>query len=81
MFDSLTTVVVPWPTCMRNAHIRTSVARCEASCACVVLVNIRKGLGDDREMGKGRTEMNEVSVYMDACVRVLGEKGEWRVGY
>ena len=29
--------------------------------------------GDDREMGKGRTRMNEVSVYMDACVRVWGK--------
>ena len=24
-------------------------------------------------MGKGRTEMNEVSVYMDVCVRVWGK--------
>ena len=30
--------------------------------------------GGDREMGKRRTGMNEVSVYMDACVRVW-EKG------
>ena len=29
--------------------------------------------GGDREMGKGRTGMNEVSVYMDACVRVWGK--------
>ena len=28
----------PWPTCMRNAYIRTGTARHEASCACVVLV-------------------------------------------
>ena len=29
-------------------------------------------------MGKGRTGMNEISVYMDVCVRVWGkrEKGE-----
>ena len=35
--------------------------------------------GDDREMGKGRTGMNEVSVYMDACVRVWGKgrRGSW----
>ena len=25
-------------------------------------------------MGKGRTRMNEVSVYMDVCVRVWGER-------
>ena len=31
-------------------------------------------------MGKGRTGMNEVSVYMDACVRVWGN-GEGGVGY
>ena len=29
--------------------------------------------GGDREMGKRRTGMNEVSVYMDACVRVWGK--------
>ena len=29
--------------------------------------------GGDREMGKGRTGMNEVSVYMDACIRVWGK--------
>ena len=29
--------------------------------------------GGDREMGKGGTGMNEVSVYMDACVRVWGK--------
>ena len=34
----------------------------------------------DREMGKRRTGMNEVSVYMDACVGCRG-KGERRVGY
>ena len=34
--------------------------------------------GGDREMGKWRTGMNEVPDYMDACVRVWGEreKGE-----
>ena len=34
--------------------------------------------GGDREMGKGRIGMNEVSVYMNACVRVWKEreKGE-----
>ena len=31
-------------------------------------------------MGKGRTGMNEVSVYMDACIRVWG-KGEGRVNW
>ena len=34
----------------------------------------------DREMGKRRTGMNKVSVYMDACVRGWG-KGGRRVGY
>ena len=29
--------------------------------------------GDDREMGKRRTGMNEVSVYMEAWVRVWGK--------
>ena len=36
--------------------------------------------GGNREMGKGRTGMNEISVYMDACVRVWG-KGGMEVGY
>ena len=31
-------------------------------------------------MGKGRTGMNEVSVYMEACVKVWG-KGGRGVGY
>ena len=31
--------------------------------------------GGDREMGKGRTGMNEVSVYMDACVGCRGKGG------
>ena len=37
----------------------------------------------DREMGKGRTRMNEVSVYMDACVRVWGKgrRGSWLVNF
>jgi len=37
--------------------------------------------GGDREMGKGRTGMNEVSVYMDVCVRVWGERENGGVGY
>ena len=36
--------------------------------------------GGDREIGKERTGMNEVSVYMDACVRVW-EKGGRGVCY
>ena len=31
--------------------------------------------GGDRETGKRRTGTNEVSVYMDACVRVWGKGG------
>ena len=32
-------------------------------------------------MGKGRTGMNKVSVYMDACIRVWGERENGGVGY
>ena len=34
-------------------------------------------------MGKGRTEINEVSVYMDACVRVWGKgrRGSWLLNF
>ena len=32
-------------------------------------------------MGKGRTGMNEVSVYMDACVRVSEGRENGGVGY
>ena len=32
-------------------------------------------------MEKGRTGMNEVSVYMDACVRVWKERENGGVGY
>ena len=34
-------------------------------------------------MGKGRTGMNEVSVYMDACVgcRGIGERGSWLLNF
>ena len=52
--------------------------------------NIRKGWegregGEravgDKEMGKRRTGMNEVSVYMDACVRVWKERENGGVDY
>ena len=35
--------------------------------------------GGDREMGKERTRMNEVSFFMDACIRVWvkGGRGSW----
>ena len=34
-------------------------------------------------MGKGRTGMNEVSVFMDACIRVWvkGRRGSWLLNY
>ena len=34
-------------------------------------------------MGKGRTGINEVSVYMDTCVRVWGKgrKGSWLLNF
>ena len=39
--------------------------------------------GGDRERGKRRKGMNEVSVYMDACVRVWGKggKGSWLLNF
>ena len=39
--------------------------------------------GDDREMGKGRTEMNELSVYnqYECLCQSFGGKGERRIGY
>ena len=39
--------------------------------------------GGDREMGKWRTGMNDVSVYMDTCVKVWGNgrRGSWLLNF
>ena len=39
------------------------------------------GGGGEREMGKERTRLNEVSVFMDACIRgwVKGGRGSWQL--